>query len=59
MKCKWCGKDKKSFSEYEQEVLTTGEYHRLCIPCANKRLNNPWNALLSMRKSKDSPHNKE
>jgi hypothetical protein len=50
VRCRWCGKGKKNFSEWEQQHVTTQEYSRLCVPCANKRLKNPWNALLEMRK---------
>jgi hypothetical protein len=49
-KCRWCGKEKRRFSEWEQQGITGDTYFRLCVPCANRRLNNPWNALLSMRK---------
>lgn len=47
-KCIWCGKRRKP-SIWEQETLG-GVWARLCGPCATKRLNNPWNALLPMRK---------
>lgn len=47
-KCRWCGKRRKP-SNWEQNTLD-GEWARLCGPCATKRLNNPWNALLPMRK---------
>ena len=50
MRCRWCGKDKKKFSEWEQQGFSDGEYKLLCVPCANKRLKNPWNAYLPMRK---------
>ncbi|MCP3702306.1 MAG: hypothetical protein GY954_05155 [Alteromonas sp.] len=48
--CRWCGKKKKRLSEWEQQRVTDDTYLQLCIPCANKRLNNPMNALLPMRK---------
>ena len=49
IKCTWCGKDRRKFSKWEQETLG-GEWKPLCSDCARKRLNNPWNALLNMRK---------
>lgn len=48
-KCSWCWKQRRSMSEWEQKNLR-GEWNRLCKPCARVRLNNPWNALLGMRK---------
>ena len=51
-KCHWCGKKRKP-SDWEQEVLVAeepGVWAHLCGPCATRRLNNPWNALLPMRK---------
>lgn len=47
-KCAWCGKNRKP-SNWEQETRE-GIWKRLCEPCANRRLNNPWSALLPMRK---------
>jgi hypothetical protein len=41
-------------SEWEQKNLR-GEWKRLCKPCARVRLNNPWNALLGMRKIELEP----
>jgi len=49
MRCIWCGKDKKKFSEWEQRTISR-EWKPLCKPCANRRLKNPLNALLDMRK---------
>lgn len=49
MKCHWCGKDRRRPSGWEQETLK-GAWKRLCVRCANRRLNNPYNALLAMRK---------
>jgi len=54
MKCTWCGKNKKSMSDWEQQTLK-GEWKTLCKPCANRRLNNPYNALLNMRKIGEMP----
>jgi hypothetical protein len=48
-RCFWCGKRDRPTSEWEQESLYDG-WKRLCTRCATRRLNNPWNALLSMRK---------
>ena len=50
-RCRWCGKQRKKWSDWEQKH-TFGEYSRLCVGCANKRLDNPYNALLPMRKVK-------
>jgi len=48
-KCRWCNKPGRP-SDFEQETLGTREWARLCLRCANKRLRNPWSALLPMRK---------
>lgn len=48
-KCAWCLKERRTMSDWEQETLS-GEWKRLCKPCARTRLNNPFNALLPMRK---------
>jgi hypothetical protein len=53
-RCAWCGKRDRPASEWEQESLSDG-WQRLCTRCAAKRLNNPWNALLSMRKVAPQP----
>ena len=50
-RCEWCGKDRRQFSEWEQKTIgENGKWMQLCVPCANRRLNNPLNALLGMRK---------
>jgi hypothetical protein len=49
-KCVWCGKMRGKFSEWEQLHRAPDGYELLCIPCADERLRNPWNALLHMRK---------
>lgn len=51
--CPWCypigtGRGRKP-SGWEQQT-TGGEWKTLCTKCARRRLNNPWNALLPMRK---------
>lgn len=46
--CKWCLR-RKANSEWEQMSLTRG-WMRMCRRCANRRLRNPNNALLSIRK---------
>jgi hypothetical protein len=48
-RCYWCGRHDVPASEWEQEHRSGG-WQRLCNRCARRRLNNPWNALLSMRK---------
>jgi hypothetical protein len=50
VRCRWCGKDRREFSGWEQQHLKTNDYSPLCLRCASKRLNNPFNALLPMRK---------
>lgn len=47
--CRWCGKRNRTASSWEQRSLA-GVWQRLCVRCANQRLNNPWSALLAMRK---------
>lgn len=47
-KCTWCYKNRRP-SNWEQQTLN-GVWKHLCVPCANRRLNNPFNALLTMRK---------
>lgn len=46
MKCRWCGKPNRTPSEWEQQNLK-GEWHRLCVRCANVRLRNPYCGLLT------------
>jgi RecJ-like exonuclease len=48
-RCRWCGKRRRAWSDWEQEHITGG-YSRLCAYCANQRLRHPWNALIPMRK---------
>lgn len=48
-KCFWCLKDRRAMSEWEQDHHRDG-WQQLCKPCATRRLKNPWNALLRMRK---------
>lgn len=48
-RCRWCDRRDVLASEWEQEHLSGG-YSTLCTRCAGKRLRNPWNALLPMRK---------
>ncbi len=47
--CSWCGKDRVKAPEWEQNHFRNG-WEPLCSYCANKRLRNPFNALLDMRK---------
>lgn len=53
-KCGWCTKGRKGNSGWEQQTIGMfGKEKRwmpLCKVCANRRLNNPYNALLGMRK---------
>lgn len=48
-RCVWCGKHRRTFSDWEQEHHRNG-WLPLCRPCARKRLDNPYNALLPLRK---------
>ena len=53
--CGWCGKDHSQFSEWGQQTIgVDGKWMSLCVPCTNRRLNNPLNALLGMRKIGES-----
>jgi hypothetical protein len=49
IKCNWCGKPNRTASDWEQERLRGG-WARLCVRCANRRLNNPFCGLLHMRR---------
>ena len=54
-RCEWCGKDRRQFSEWGQQTIgVDGKWMSLCVPCTNRRLNNPLNALLGMRKIGES-----
>ena len=54
-RCEWCGKDRRQFSEWEQQTIgIDGKWMPLCRPCATRRLKNPLNALLGMRKIGES-----
>ncbi len=53
--CEWCGKDRRKFSEWEQQTIgVDGKWMSLCVPYANSQLNNSLNALLGMRKIGES-----
>jgi hypothetical protein len=47
--CAWCGRKSRVASEWEQ-LGRKDCYFRLCRTCANRRLRNPLNALLQMRR---------
>lgn len=47
--CRWCGK-RRNPSGWEQKILGSDDYASLCASCARRRLHNPWNALLALRK---------
>lgn len=49
IRCEWCGKANRTASDWEQERLKGG-WRRLCVRCANRRIGNPWSALLRMRR---------
>ena len=52
-RCGWCGKPRRRFSEWEQQVLAgrnEGQWKRLCNRCATRRLNNPYSGILPMRR---------
>lgn len=51
-RCEWCGRRFKpgyKWSGWEQ-YWKDGIWKPLCVRCANRRLDNPYNALLKMRK---------
>lgn len=49
--CRWCGKHNRTASEWEQfSTYRDHGWMRLCVRCANRRLNNPWNALMPLRR---------
>lgn len=54
--CGWCKPriPRKANSDWEQQVVSTGEWVRMCNRCANSRLksSNPWMALVQMRMRK-------
>ena len=54
MRCPWCWKERRQFSDWEQKTLS-GEWKRLCGRCATRRLNNPYNGLLDMRRIDSEP----
>ena len=53
-RCPWCAKDRTKWSDWEQETLglfgKPPEWKRMCTYCARRRLNNPYNAMLGMRR---------
>ena len=44
-KCTWCGKRRRKWSDYEQQCLISGRWHRICTWCLNRREKNPWSGL--------------
>jgi len=57
-RCTWCLKNKLKNPEWEQKNLK-GKWKPLCSKCANRRLNNPYNALLDMRKIENPNKNRQ
>ena len=57
-RCGWCGRYKTKLSNWEYQALgwagSERTWIRLCDPCATRRLNNLYNALLNMRKIGDT-----
>jgi len=53
-RCFWCNGRGRQASDWEQEHHARG-WQRLCKRCARVRLNNPWSALLTMRKASSGP----
>lgn len=49
-RCTWCTRGFLFNPKWEQKVLGSDKYEPLCTRCANRRLRNPYNALLDMRK---------
>lgn len=35
-RCVWCGKQRKAFSEWEQQDIASGEWKPVCNPCATR-----------------------
>jgi len=49
-RCLWCLKRPLGKPQWEQRNIRTGEYVPMCARCARRRLRNPLNALLDMRR---------
>jgi len=50
-KCQWClRRELPRHPKWEQRNVTTGKYEPLCNVCARRRVGNPYNALIDMRK---------
>lgn len=57
-RCVWCLRHPRSTnqvpkvtpSEWEQQQLRSDDWATLCTKCAAKRLKNPYNSLLPMRR---------
>ncbi len=45
-RCKYCRRRDPATSDYEQMSLISGEWSRLCLRCADKRLRNPFAGAL-------------
>ena len=60
-RCTWCGKYYKTprLSGWEQQESHTSEWREMCNRCATRRLNNPWNALLGLRRTSHAHQTKE
>lgn len=50
-RCGWCGKYRTKSPEWEQMTIR-GKWLPLCSYCARRRLDNPFNALLNIRRMK-------
>lgn len=48
--CLWCAKKRKIIKPIWEQERLKGGWAPLCTRCANRRLSNPYNALLNMRK---------
>lgn len=46
-RCRYCKAKRAATSDYEQMSLISGVWSRLCWPCADKRLRNPWTGIFN------------
>jgi len=50
MKCGWCKQGREIKNPTWEQMNLNGEWEPLCTICANRRLDNPCNVLLQIRK---------
>ena len=52
-RCHWCGKQRKVFSDWEQQDIATHEWKPVCNPCATRKLRKaatPLGAIIPLRR---------